>query len=138
MKRGRRFLCLVPALLVAVGCGDPMPADVQWLAGNWRWAESCCTIAGASVDPSSSNELFIDFHHNGDVEMVYHGDTVRTRFDVDIGDQLIQLRFLQPLPILHPATTFLVERIGMDRIALKEYPTFCTDCPDRHGFVRIQ
>ena len=46
--------------------------------------------------------------------------------------------FLQPMPIFNHAMTFLMERTASDRIALTEHPTPCNDCPDRHGFVRIQ
>ena len=88
--------------------------------------------------PGLQNQLTIDFHYNGDVEVVYHGDTLRTRFDVDVGDERTRVRFLEPMPIFNRRMTFLMERTAADRIALTEYPTFCIDCPDRHGFVRVQ
>ena len=133
-----RAMSAVAALLLLSSCSDPLPADVQWLAGNWRWTGSCCTISGGEILPTLQNQLFINFHYNGDVEMAYHGDTVRTRFDVDVGDELTRVRFLQPMPIFNHAMTFLMERTASDRIALTEHPTPCNDCPDRHGFVRIQ
>jgi len=128
----------VAAIMLLAGCSDPLPSDVNWLAGSWRWTGSCCTIAGAEVVPNLQNQFLIIFHYNGDVEMTYHGDTVRTRFDVDVGDERTRVRFLQPMPIFNQAMTFLMDRTASDRIALTEYPTFCNDCPDRHGFVRIQ
>ena len=127
----------IAALLGVAGCSDPLPSDVDWLAGKWRWTGSCCSITGASVVPNLQNQLFIDFHYNGDVEMVYHGDTVRTRFDVDVGDELTRVRLLQPMPILNQAMTFLMERTAADQITLSEYPQSCNDCPDIHGFVRV-
>jgi hypothetical protein len=132
-----RTIAAITALLVFAGCSDPLPADVQWLAGRWRWTGSCCTIAGTGPVPTLGNELFIDFHHNGTTAFYYRGDTLRTRYSVDVGEDATWVRFFQAMPAFNRARTFLMTRTAADRIVLHEYPDPCDDCPDTHAFVRI-
>jgi hypothetical protein len=134
MGRIPRALAGVVALVLAAGCNDPLPSEVEWLAGRWRWTGSCCTIAGTATTPSSPDALVIELHHNGEVDIAEQGgEPVRTRFDVDVGEGATRIRFGQPI---FQAPVFLVTRTAADRIVLKEYPTRCVDCPDAHAFVR--
>lgn len=124
----------VLALPLVAACQDPLPADVQWLAGRWRWTQSCCGISGIPDSADTPDALVLDFHHNGEVVVYRDGvETLRTRFDVDISDEGTLVRFAER--VLY-GEQFRINRPETDRITLQEFPQRCVDCPDRHGFVR--
>lgn len=127
------------ALLMLTACGDPLPPEVQWLAGRWRWTGSCCDLGGLIHVPVTTDAFVIDLHHNGEAEISdARGDEMqhrRTRFEVDIvrGDTLI--RFDDPL--IFDGSRFKIMRRLVDYMGFVDHPLECADCLSTHGFVRV-
>jgi hypothetical protein len=133
MKQRWSALCAVLVTGVLLGCAEPLPPELTWLTGSWRWTSSCCGISGDQELPATPDALVLELRANGEYRVYERGAiTSLADFEVTEGAQGFTVRFDGRVRY---SDTYAVEQISDTRMILHSLQ--CDDCYGSVAFSRI-